>query len=465
MMSSLLSRGRALRAVLQLALPAVSTALLLPSTVLAQDYDFKVVAMGSEVAPEAGGDLYDEYFEPWALNKHGELAFITYTLPSNAGVIYAGTGEGAPRKVVRSGETAPDGATLSDWGPMGLALNDRGELAFNFFAQQQGAPFPELGLYRSDERGQLSAVLTPGVTEAPGFGPFLSSNHHPEINKRGDISFAANVPTSLGLAGSPGLGNGAFVADRDGTIRRVAAPGDLSPEGRRFDQVINPASNDRGDVVFAGHVADEECVTFGGNPAMPRNCGTSIYLYRHDGEQLAIARQGASAPGGGTYRFAWNPLINERGDVAFIGDLSTPPTFFREMGLYLHSRGETFPIVRTGDALPGGGHLRTVTNFAIDNYSLNDRGEVAFNASLDTVGTTGARDNGLYVWSEGELQLVARTGTVVPGVGTLASLQPFGFNGAVMNDRGQVAFVARLDTGRVVLLIASPRPCAPDEER
>ena len=34
----------------------------------------------------------------------------------------------------------------------------------------------------------------------------------------------------------------------------------------------------------------------------------------------------------------------------------------------------------------------------------------------------GTADTGLYAWSKGRLSLVARTGTIIPGVGTVASL-------------------------------------------
>jgi hypothetical protein len=75
----------------------------------------------------------------------------------------------------------------------------------------------------------------------------------------------------------------------------------------------------------------------------------------------------------------------------------------------------------------------------------------------------------LYVWSHGSLHLVARTGTDIPGVGTVAHLvtnvpvlpPPTVFvpnSGAANNDRGQVLFSATLSDGRGVLLLATPKP-------
>jgi hypothetical protein len=76
----------------------------------------------------------------------------------------------------------------------------------------------------------------------------------------------------------------------------------------------------------------------------------------------------------------------------------------------------------------------------------------------------------LYAWSHGSLRLVARSGTLIPGVGTVSQLTTAvmsfpvlpGFplnSGGINNDRGQVFFAATLTDGRGVLLVASPHDC------
>jgi len=81
----------------------------------------------------------------------------------------------------------------------------------------------------------------------------------------------------------------------------------------------------------------------------------------------------------------------------------------------------------------------------------------------------GSLDTGLFVWAQGSVRLVARTGTVIPGLGTVAGLVT-GPNlippppvlvpnsGALNNDRGQVLFAATFNDGSNVLLIATPTP-------
>ena len=63
------------------------------------------------------------------------------------------------------------------------------------------------------------------------------------------------------------------------------------------------------------------------------------------------------------------------------------------------------------------------------------------------------------------MSVVARTGTVLHGIGTISDIglpapgpalpPPYGSGGEV-NRRGQVFFSARLTDGRVVLLLATP---------
>ena len=77
-----------------------------------------------------------------------------------------------------------------------------------------------------------------------------------------------------------------------------------------------------------------------------------------------------------------------------------------------------------------------------------------FNALLDN------GDEGLYVFSHGSLSLVAKTGTVIPGVGKIAALDFFSLgvpsSFARINNRGQVAFGAALTNGGGALLLATP---------
>ena len=201
-------------------------------------------------------------------------------------------------------------------------------------------------------------------------------------------------------------------------------------------------------------------------------CIASLYSMKAaTGEIKSIAHAGQPAPGGGLFRQAYSPVMNNRGDIVFVGDLTSPPDLNRVVGVFLHRGGVIIPIARPGDPMPGGGHFVTGADITgVEQIHVNNPGEVAFNAILDTdVNADGVPDTGLFVWSQGTLRLVARSGTVIPGVGTIAQLamavivvpEPLPFSspnsGAITNDRGQVYFGATLTDGRGVHLIATPK--------
>jgi hypothetical protein len=147
--------------------------------------------------------------------------------------------------------------------------------------------------------------------------------------------------------------------------------------------------------------------------------------------------------------------MNNRGDIVYMGDLSTPPDLFTVAGIFAHSGGSTVAIARPGDPMPGGGTIVTVNPaFSNGNYSINNGGDISFNAALDH------GESGLYVKEQanGALRVVARTGTTIPGVGTIGSVTPLFDNGGALNDSGQVFFLATLTDGSGVLLVATPRP-------
>jgi len=112
----------------------------------------------------------------------------------------------------------------------------------------------------------------------------------------------------------------------------------------------------------------------------------------------------------------------------------------------------------------------TASTLSSQQIHINNGSEVVFNAVLSTdVNNDGIKDTGLFVWSNGSLRLVARTGTVLPGVGTVDGLvmgvivvppPPILVpnSGAINNDLGQVLFGAKLSDGQGVLLVATPTP-------
>ena len=393
-------------------------------------------------------------FEPYGSNSRGDLAFVADLSTGGQGAfLLRKSGALLPFPLARQGQPAPGGGTFEGATLGHTSINNSGDVAFVFGLRPFNTPalkgFVKAGLYRySRADGKVSALVVPGVTIAPGFGAFESTGQHASINNPGDVVFPGVARTMQGVAPANGLGQGIFLADRHGRITTVAAPGDPAPGGSAFDFAVNPWINDRGDIAFGAHVAGEQCI-----PILP-GCMESIYFKSAaTGKIESIAHQGGQAANGNFYRSAWGPAVNNSGDLVFMGELTPPAGLTSARGIYLHSRGVNNLIARPGDIMPDGRKILTVNPpSSAGNYSLNNRGEITFNASLED------GESGLYLHSRGALHLVAGTGTLIPGIGTVADVS--GLIGGVLNDASQVFFWATLKDGRGVLLLATPSPPA-----
>jgi hypothetical protein len=257
-----------------------------------------------------------------------------------------------------------------------------------------------------------------------------------------------------------------FKADAAGNITAVVRPGDAAPGGGVFDAARAGTINNAGDIAFSGHNASLPCIDVGD----PFFCGESVYLRdAATGTIVKVAQQGDPAPGGKTYRLAFDDRINARGDVAFIGDVSPGDALRVDVGYYLYNRvdGSTTVIAQPGDPMPGGGHFVSPIRYQVGNLDLNNRGDVTFGAVLDTdANGDGQPDTGVYQWSNGTVSLIARSGTTIPGAGTIGQMGPpeegnWG-SGALSNEKGQVFFQATLTDGTGVLLVATPKGKSPD---
>ena len=434
-------------------------------------YTFTPVAFLGDPAP--GGGTFVNDFEPGGLNSHGDIAVGADVSTGGEGVFLRHNGQ--ITELGRTDGAAPGGGSFefAFLGPVGL--NDQGDMVFNFLLKPFTLPFGvNAGAYRySHTTHSVTAVVIPFITPAPGGGTFQGTFFQPSINNRGDVVFAGIVETDDGVhvpgEAYIGLGVGIFRADATGHISRVVGPGDAAPGGGTFDYAAEPWVNDGGDVSFLGHIAGEDSV-IAGFPPQADFISTLVGLYVKRGATgniRPIVHAGDPAPGGGHFRQVFHGVMNNRGDIAFNGDLTPPPGASQSVGVFVYSGGKITPIARPGDPMPGGGTLINASLVAA-NVHINNRGDIVFSGVVGTdVDGDGFDDTGLFQWSHGQLSVIARTGTVIPGVGTvdeLASPQlvfppspiPTTTSGAINNDVGQVLFQATLTDGRGVFLLATP---------
>ena len=402
-----------------------------------------VAAIGD---PAPGGGLLAVDFELGGLNRDG-IASFNADLDVDGELI----GEGAfvsdgkrLSELARSGGAAPGGGTYGP-GTIGpVALNDPGDVAFAFTLDPDGRPFGvNTGLYlRSALGGLPSPVVVPDDTPAPSGGAFRGA-YEAALNRSRQVAFTGITDTDDGYL--PGLGSGVYVAAPDGNVSIVAAPGSAAAGGGTLDFAGGPSINAAGDVAFSAHVATDPSFCLQGFI----DCIGSLFVRR--GSTMVtepVARQGAPVPGieGSSFVFAVEPLVNDRGDVAFLGKLD--PSL--DNGLFLRTAGTTQLVARDFQRIPDVGDV--VVSFPIfrawmPDYALNNRGQIAFLVGLfdPELGTFGPA---VLSWDAGTIRLVARPGTSVPGVGTIENI----YNSLLINDRGQILLQAQLVDGRRVLL-------------
>jgi hypothetical protein len=388
--------------------------------------------------PTPGGDTFLAAFTSNVINDRGDVLFGSNVTAEEEGLFLLRKGDIA--EIARARKDAPGGGVYDFSFLAPASLNDMGDVGFVWLLENFCFPDPSdpsnecppigvnAGVYRfSQSTRTATPVVRPGVSPAPGGELFAGAHFGVNLNNRGDLVFTGIIPTdqSIPLPDDSGLGVGVFKANKNGHISGVVGPGYPVPGGGVFDWAFGPWMNDRGDVAFTGHVAGEECRAEDfPPPEILIACLRSVYVKKAaTGNIRSIAHAGDPAPGGRMYREAQSPVINERGDIVFLGDLTPPPATGLVTGVYLHSGGQTIAVARPDDPMPGGGAFVTAGNVGGWQIHMNNAGEVVFNAALDTDDNTDdIPDTGLYVWSHGSLRLVARTGTVIPGVGTIAHL-------------------------------------------
>jgi hypothetical protein len=434
-------------AVLSPLLVAVALMGIQPRHAAAQNgYKFTPIAFLGDPAP--GGGTFNNDPAPPGLNSRGQLAFTAEPVSGEEAIFLLS--RGTLTQIVRFGQAAPGGGMFSTAEVGNIGLNESGDAAFAFTLDPLDFGPPVVaGVYRWSHRTQaLTPVVVPNLTLAPGGGMFTGVQFNVGLNNRGTVAFSGYVSTPSGPH------TGIFVQDRRGEIASIFRPGDPAPDGGTVIDALYPTINEGGDVAFSAHVTTD-----------PTSDTFRVYVWRSATGLLEAIPQPAGVLD------TTNPLINNRGDVAF------PGSFFPfgvsplgQGGIYLRSGGRTTTVAVVGNPAPGGGHFSEITAVSSSSQiTFNNRGEVAFDAATDT------GDEALYLYSRasGALRRVAGIGTVVPGAGTIVSLEQFigvqppppppttSFPGsfAALNDRGQVAFAATVTDGivvRGVLLLATP---------
>jgi hypothetical protein len=301
--------------------------------------------------------------------------------------------------VAASGTAAPAGGNYLPFF-LHARLNTRHEVAFDAFVD--GPPITT-GVFVGDGRAASAIVLgTNPDPAAPSFG-FVGN---PFITQTGEVVFQANS-------------SDIFASDAR-TVIALVRGGDQASGGGTLTPTATFDVTDHGVIVYGA--------TISGSAA-------TRGIFRTDGIQtIAIVRDDNDVPTLGRFTSFGDPVINDRGQVAFyaetIGGLA-------DFGIFRGEGGDLTPVFAANSIAPGGA---TFEDFG--DPVINRHGQVATLASL----TNGASRRGLFVGDGTDAVAIALQGQPAPKGGTYGGQDPF--QGTIrLNDRGEVAFVARLTDG------------------
>jgi hypothetical protein len=147
-------------------------------------------------------------------------------------------------------------------------------------------------------------------------------------------------------------------------------------------------------------------------------------------------------PGDPTYSSFHSPVLNDQGAVAFRASLTgNGVTADNQQAIWSGDAGSLRLVAREGAAAPGATTGQTFNSFS-SSVVLNDVGQTAFLAELRGNGVSDSNESGIWSEGSGSLELVARQGD--PAVGAPSSVKYDEFRQPLLNNAGQVAFVAEL---------------------
>ena len=122
-------------------------------------------------------------------------------------------------------------------------------------------------------------------------------------------------------------------------------------------------------------------------------------------------------------------------------------------GLYRWSGGPLIPLLKAGQALPGGGTFKDLD--LPDDYLVasNDAGQYAFGATLTEGGVT---RHGAYLLNpDGTLALILKEG-MTTALGTVTHLGTAQLDGVGLNNQGQAALSVQIDKGAAEIVLLTP---------
>jgi hypothetical protein len=262
-----------------------------------------------------------------------------------------------------------------------------------------------------------------------GTGGTFSGFNAPDLNDAGQSAFFASV------TGSPST-EGIFRSSGPGLVTALARFGEAAPASGAGTggtlSVINALFlNDAGQATFVANVTGST---------------STQGIFRSSGPGLvtALARVGEAAPAsgvgtGGTFTNFGAPPLNDAGQTVFLANVTGSTSI---QGIFRSSGpGLVTALAREDEAAPSSGAGTGGTFSGFGTPALNKAGQAAFLANV--IGSTSIQ--GIFRSSgPGLVTALARAGEFAPFLGGGTQGIFSGFGTPVLNDAGQVAFLANM---------------------
>ena len=299
--------------------------------------------------------------------------------------------------IAASGDADPAGGIYLPFSFQNATLNPRNVVAFD--AIVTGPPATS-GVFAGD--GKIASTIALGINPDPA-APSFGMVSNPFITSNGEVVFDAlsDVFRSEGKRIVP--------------LVRV---GDPAPGGGMVTSLLGErAVNDHGTIAYVASLS---------------GAAATQALFRTDGRRTTtIASDDVAPPTGGRFSALLSLVMNDLGQVAFHSEMTAGSA---DHGIFRGGGGRLTPVFVTNQMAPGGG---TFQDCGIPE--INARGQVVAICSV----MNSASPAGLFVGDGTDTVAIALNGQPAPKGGNY-DLFPGEFK---LNDRGEVAFQARLTSG------------------
>ena len=286
--------------------------------------------------------------------------------------------------------------------------------------------------------GGLQLLSREGTTatflpDQPLFGSQTFSYQNNPINASGQVLFSTTLTIGSGSPAVVAANDTVMVTGLPGALTVVSRENDVLPGG----EVVIPVSGTQtlsfvNQINELGYVLHE--LRFGVTaPSTATTANDRAVAVWISGTDVIVAREGQQAPGlptgvlFATPTLAWSPSVGSgtftrSGNMMLVASLDGGgTTTTNDTGLYFGGLGGWTLVARKGDPCPGQTDGSTFGSFGTSSTNCDDAGNVAFIGNLTGGSVTTSNDSSIWVGTPGNLRLMAREGSVAPGLAPSAN--------------------------------------------